>query len=290
MLVITSMSCIGPWGETIESFVEYCKSQTQGNNSTLPEDRHANIPPVPGFIESSFNPLVYRTIQYYAENDRIRDRSKLAIILGSTFGDTATADLASRNLLSGRLRNPLLFYQSVPNSILGYASSQYQMTEMFTCITYSGGAAAALLEMAELYLAMPEVEQVLVIGVETQSERADEMYMNLTTSAELTKSMDNVVSLMLENGLTEQAYAERAGSIWVREITRTEASENHLELEDVVSCPIRVIGNEGLLNIVLAAEQLNRQDAPDGSSCTVLDDTFGGDQYAITLVRGAHVI
>jgi len=280
------MSCIGPWGETIEAFIDYCTDSDSGRVD--PIRRNADIAPVPGFIESSFNPLVYRTIQYFVENARIRDHAKLAIVLGSAFGDTATADLASRNLLSGKIRNPLLFYQSVPNSILGFAASRFHLTEMMTCITYNGGAAAALFDMAELYLSMPDVEQVLVIGVETQSDRVDEMYAHLAKDGEPAFSHDTVVSLLLEQASAVQA--EDQSPLFVQDIVRLAPGEKSADEADAWRCPIPAIGNAGLLNLVLAAEQLRRQDESGGGERTVPDATFGGDQYAITIVRRPHLV
>ncbi|WP_127533595.1 hypothetical protein [Paenibacillus kobensis] len=291
MLAITSMSCIGPWGETIEAFVDYCNRAEHGGCGSESDARQASIPPVPGFIESTFSPLVYRTIQHHFENERIRDQNKLAIILGSTFGDTATADLASRNLLSGKIRNPLLFYQSVPNSILGYASNRFQLTEMFTCITYSGGAAAALLEMAEIYLSMADVEQVLIIGVEIQSDRADEMFAHLAKGDEPVVSRDTVVSLLLEEcDLSGKDRGENGPVIEVQEIARKASEERLADTAGLVSSPIRFIGNEGLLNLVLAVEQLSRLDESISNERTVTDVTFGGDHYAITIVRRPHLV
>jgi hypothetical protein len=130
--------------------------------ASRPEPRRP--PPVPGFIESPFNPLVNLVLrEAIGDRDVRRDTG---VLLGSVAGDGGTADLASRNLVTGRVRNPLLFYQSIPNSILGYVSREFGITGPMACVAGAGALYPDLLEMADLWLDRPGLRRVLVVDVE----------------------------------------------------------------------------------------------------------------------------
>jgi hypothetical protein len=85
------------------------------------------------------------------------------IVLVSLHGDTTTADLASRGLLQGKRRNPLLFYQSVPSSILGYVSAKYGITGPMITVSAGDGALDEGLRLASFMLA--SVRSVLLLSV-----------------------------------------------------------------------------------------------------------------------------
>jgi hypothetical protein len=151
---IEAVACAGPWGIGVEAMLGW-----------LDGDREATlrVPPVPGFIESTFNPLVYHTVKSLLAG--AAGAAATGVVLGSELGDTTTSDVASQNLARGRIRNPLLFYQSIPSSILGYLSRELGITGRMSCVS-SGTLLADLLEMADLMLADPRTEQVAVIAIE----------------------------------------------------------------------------------------------------------------------------
>ncbi|MEU9874960.1 hypothetical protein [Streptomyces phaeochromogenes] len=144
------------------------------------------LPRLPGFVESAFSPLAYEAARLcLAERpDGGTSRSggtsrpeaggeaesgggsRTAVALASTAGDTTTADLASSRMVSGRVHNPLLFMQATPNSVLGYLSREFGITGQMFSLSTLDDPLTELLSMADLLLEDPEVDRVLVVGVE----------------------------------------------------------------------------------------------------------------------------
>ncbi|MGI3204281.1 hypothetical protein ACRJ4W_51280 [Streptomyces sp. GLT-R25] len=85
------------------------------------------LPRLPGFVESAFSPLAYEAARLCLA-EQPGDGARTAVALASTAGDTTTADLASRRMVSGRVHNPLLFMQATPNSVLGCLSREFGIT------------------------------------------------------------------------------------------------------------------------------------------------------------------
>ncbi|WP_128657358.1 beta-ketoacyl synthase chain length factor, partial [Paenibacillus sp. 598K] len=225
---------------------------------------------VPGFIESAFPPLVYQMIRSHMDSGNVRDPARLAIVLASALGDTGTSDRASRNLLAGQVHNPLLFYQSVPNSILGYAARQYGLTGLMTTLAHAGDGLSALLEMAMLYSELPDVEQVLVIGVELRSDRADELLAELT-EGDAMRACDHAVALLLERSSGDGA------AVYIEEVGGQSAADS----SDRPARPLA--GNQGLADLAIAASRISRGEM--AAPAAVYDDLFGGGGYAVTLNR-----
>lgn len=137
------------------------------------------LPRLPGFVESAFSPLAYEAARLcFAE--RPGDGSRTAVALASTAGDTTTADLASRRMVSGRVHNPLLFMQATPNSVLGYLSREFGITGQMFSLSTLDDPVTELLSMADLLLEDSEVDRVLAVGVELGgSERLAAVYEEL---------------------------------------------------------------------------------------------------------------
>lgn len=302
-LRVIASTCVGPWGETVEGMANYIESWSQqasaasaATSADMELPLTAELAPVPGFIESTFNPLVYRIIQMHLESGNIHQPEKLAIILASAMGDTATADCASRNLLAGQVHNPLLFYQSVPNSILGYASRQFGFTGRMTALAHQGDGLSALLEIATLYSELPDVGQVLVIGVELHSTRADELLAELSGDAAAMRSCDHAVSLLLERSANVDAPPDRSadqedehgcvdayGSGDMAMVCISEIESRRSENTDGVRRARPLSGNQGLAEVAIAAERMSRGEMT--GPAVVYDDRFGGGGYAVTLNR-----
>ena len=123
------------------------------------------LPRLPGFVESAFSPLAYEVMRRCL-TERPGDGSRTAVALASLLGDTTTADLASRRMVSGKVHNPLLFMQATPNSVLGHTSREFGITgQMFSVSTFDDPV-TELLPLAELLLEERELDRVLVLGVE----------------------------------------------------------------------------------------------------------------------------
>jgi 3-oxoacyl-[acyl-carrier-protein] synthase II len=131
-------------------------------------------PGVPGFIVSRFNPLVNEAVRRcLAEAGDAVDVSGpgTALLLGSVFGDTTTSDTASAGLVAGDVRNPLLFYQSVPTTILGHVAREYGITGPIVCCSIRTDPAGTLRDLARLLLLEDEISRVLMIEVELAAGR-----------------------------------------------------------------------------------------------------------------------
>jgi hypothetical protein len=137
------------------------------------------LPRLPGFVESAFSPLAYE-VSRQCLTERPGDGSRTAVALASLLGDTTTADLASRRMVSGKVHNPLLFMQATPNSVLGHISREFKITgQMFSTSSFDDPV-TELLATADLLLEDPEMDRVLVLGVELGgSERLAAMHREL---------------------------------------------------------------------------------------------------------------
>jgi len=136
-------------------------------------------PPVAGFVESAFSPLVYQTVERCL-TARPGDGSRTAIVLASTVGDATTLDLGSRLLVAGQVHNPLLFMQSTANAILGMLSREFAITGPLLCLSAATDLAGELLSTAELLLDDEDLDRVVLIGVElAATERTTAAYRHL---------------------------------------------------------------------------------------------------------------
>ncbi|MGY1499507.1 hypothetical protein ACW4TU_23485 [Streptomyces sp. QTS52] len=123
------------------------------------------LPKLPGFVESAFSPLAYE-VSSRCLTARPGDNARTAVALASLTGDTTTADLASRRMVSGRVHNPLLFMQATANSVLGHMSREFGITGQMFSLSALGDPLTELLAMADLLLEDPELDRVLVLAVE----------------------------------------------------------------------------------------------------------------------------
>ncbi|WP_338552325.1 hypothetical protein [Paenibacillus sp. KS-LC4] len=272
MLKVTATECLGPWGHSIEGLTAYSDMLKAAEEPS----RSIDIEPVPGFIESAFNPMVYQILKKHVDSGLIRSHQKLAIVLGSAFGDTTTADRASQNLLQGKVHNPLLFYQSVPNSILGYASKPFGFTGMISAISHFGNGLVSLLDLADIYMNHPDVEQVLVIGVELQSSRSDELLAELAPSEPALRSCDHAISLLLER-VEGNLFSDTDEELHIY-IEAVESLTEPLGTER----PVRPFaGNQGIVDLVIAVDQLKKREV--AAPVIIYDYEFGGGCHAIKL-------
>ncbi|GAA2649810.1 hypothetical protein [Streptomyces vastus] len=123
------------------------------------------LPRLPGFVESAFSPLAYE-VSRQCLTERPGDGARTAVALATLMGDTTTADLASRRMVSGRVHNPLLFMQATANAVLGCTSQEFGITGQMFSLSTLDDPVAELLAMADLLLEDPELDRVLVLGAE----------------------------------------------------------------------------------------------------------------------------
>ncbi|GAA3435369.1 hypothetical protein [Kutzneria kofuensis] len=151
-----------------------------------------DLDPVPGFIESAFNPLVYHAAAQCLHG-REFDGSRLAVVVASLVGDSTTTSLASRLLVDGQVHNAILFMQATANAVLGFLSREFDLTGPLLSVSTVDDDP---LETADLLLADPELDAVLLLTVELAAdERTAAAYRLLGRTPPTT---DGASALLLE--------------------------------------------------------------------------------------------
>ncbi|GAB1690771.1 hypothetical protein [Krasilnikovia sp. M28-CT-15] len=145
---VQTTAAIGPWGHTLEQLPEWLDA-----GCPAPSDGHSplELPMTRGFIESRFISLVdhaLTTCLTAAPPDF--DGENTAVVLATILGDTTTADKASAAVGASRRPQPLLFYQSVPTSVLGHVSRQFGITGPLVCVSGGANLYQDAMETAEL--------------------------------------------------------------------------------------------------------------------------------------------
>lgn len=128
--------------------------------------------PVPGFILSSFAPLVAQVAQdclaerYGAPVHDLSAEVTIGIVLVSVGGDVGTAAATRQAVDGGGRVSPLLFFQSVPNSIAGWLAARWGLTGPVICFSPGRDALGDARETARLLIEDGVADQVLVVLVE----------------------------------------------------------------------------------------------------------------------------
>ncbi|MFI5529972.1 beta-ketoacyl synthase N-terminal-like domain-containing protein [Kitasatospora sp. NPDC051853] len=148
-----------------------------------PPDGERDLPPLPGFTASTFNPLVAAVAELCLTRHRdatlgtavggpdSTPAGRTGLLLASAGGDRATALAIDTAAASGRRMPPLLFFQSNPNAVLGHVAARWELTGPVVAISPREAAAPGevppdALELAALMLADGDADQVLVIAAE----------------------------------------------------------------------------------------------------------------------------
>ncbi|HLX48751.1 MAG TPA: beta-ketoacyl synthase chain length factor [Streptosporangiaceae bacterium] len=127
------------------------------------------LPPIPGFILSSFSPLVVevarRCLSLYfgaAPADPARGE-RTAVVLASSTGDIATAAAIAKAVDEGRRVQPLLFFQSNPNASVGYLTARWGLAGPVVCTVPDGDAMSDARHCASLLIEGGDADAVLII-------------------------------------------------------------------------------------------------------------------------------
>lgn len=112
-----------------------------------------SLPSLPGFIDSTFSPLVAEVsdrclAQVYGHAPAPAARGeRTAVVLSSGLGDITTANRVARAVAGGGRVGPLLFFASVPNAVAGHVAARWGLAGPVVSLSGSdaGLAAAALL-------------------------------------------------------------------------------------------------------------------------------------------------
>lgn len=132
------------------------------------DDVAAGPPSLPGFVASSFSPLVAvvadRCLRLVYGEPPVKQRT--AIVLVSRSGDRASAEHVREAVADGKRVGPLYFFQSVPNSVAGLVAARWGLEGPVVCLSPTTEAKRTGLEQAALLIADGDADQVLVVLVE----------------------------------------------------------------------------------------------------------------------------
>lgn len=195
-LRVRSAAAAGPWGTGPDRVEAWLVADVhERDDAAEPES-------VPGFVVSSFNPMVNAVAGACAEELSEAERAGTALLLATVLGDIVTADTASLRLAEGHHHNPLLFYQSIPNAILGHVARRYGLAGAVTCVAGFADVVGEALEVAEIALLSSDAEQVLLVYVEQASTPRTRALRGDLASADRAAvgDVDIAVGLLLEHG------------------------------------------------------------------------------------------
>ena len=122
------------------------------------------VPPLAGFIESTFSPLL---AQVAARALRRRPEPTVpgvvtAIVMVTALGDMTSATRVAAAVDAGKRVSPLLFFQSVPNAVAGYLAARWDLTG--PVVGVSGMSAG--LGIAVLLIDDADADEALVIRID----------------------------------------------------------------------------------------------------------------------------
>jgi 3-oxoacyl-(acyl-carrier-protein) synthase len=145
-----------------------------------PDDR--DVPQVPGFVLSSFNPLVAEVVErclrrYHGEPPLPPNVGvATAIVMVSASGDAVSANHVARTVDAGHRVGPLFFFQSVPNSIAGHVAARWGLGGPVVCLCPTGDPMADGLAQAASLIEDGDAAAALVVLIEQSGmdgERTD---------------------------------------------------------------------------------------------------------------------
>jgi acyl-coenzyme A synthetase/AMP-(fatty) acid ligase len=247
-LLVTGAGCVGPWGGDLAALL-------------APQEAPPRLAPVPSFIESAFGPLVSHAVSQAVGGDLAEPRT--AFVLASTFGDTATADLASRKLVAGLPLNALLFYQSIPNSILGHLAQQYGFVGPLTCLAARERLLTRCLAQAELILEDEAADRVVVVAVELAPDERIQDIEARSPGRVPRVGGDMAAALVVRR---DPAPAGEAG-FWIAPAGRAPADPTY---DEVSTAPLGPRGALGAMIDLCAAFARWRRGMP--AECALVDD------------------
>jgi 3-oxoacyl-(acyl-carrier-protein) synthase len=131
------------------------------------------VPPsLPGFVVSSFSPLVAAAAERCLADRHgsppaaaeIGRRTAVVVVSGS--GDAHMAAHVAQAVDEGARIGPLLFFQAVPNSVAGHIAARWGLHGPVVCLCPTGDPKADGLAQARLLIDDGDADEVLVVLVE----------------------------------------------------------------------------------------------------------------------------
>lgn len=134
------------------------------------------LPALPGYVVSSFSPLVAAAAdgclaaRHAEPSASPASRQRTAVLVVSRGNDIVSAAHVRDLVARGRRVGPLLFFQSAPNSVVGQVTSHWGLGGPVVCISPVGDPLADGMAEAALLLADGDADEVLLILVEQGDE------------------------------------------------------------------------------------------------------------------------
>ncbi|MCW2503665.1 MAG: hypothetical protein JWO79_1949 [Actinomycetia bacterium] len=129
-------------------------------------------PSLAGFVVSSFSPIAAEAAdrclaqRYGSGPADPAEGTGTAVVVVSTRGDLATAVAVADSVEAGRPASPLLFFQSVPNAVVGYVARKWGLAGPVVCVGASGDPMAEGLDEAQLLIEDGDATAALILLVE----------------------------------------------------------------------------------------------------------------------------
>ena len=128
--------------------------------------------PLPGFIASSFSPLVAdvadRCLRAVHGEPPLPGPvgERTAVVLASVRGDLTIAAEIARTVDSGRRMSPLLFFQSVSTAVLGHVAARWGLCGPVLCVSPVDDPEADALALAAALIEAGDADAALVLVAE----------------------------------------------------------------------------------------------------------------------------
>ena len=137
-----------------------------------PTEPAQELPALPGYVLSSFSPLVAAAAdgclaqRYAAPPAPAASGQRTAVLLVSAGNDVVSAAHVRDKVAAGRRVGPLLFFQTAPNSVVGQVTAHWGLGGPVVCLSPLGDPLADGMAEAELLLSDGEADEVLLVLVE----------------------------------------------------------------------------------------------------------------------------
>ena len=133
-------------------------------------------PPLPGFVYSTFSPLVAAVADRCLARSHVSPPAdpargpRTATVLVSRYGDVTSAVLVADAVDAGRRVAPLLFYQAVPNAVAGYLTARWGLTGPVVCVSPVGDPMTEGMAVAAGLIEDGDADEALIVAVEQAVE------------------------------------------------------------------------------------------------------------------------
>lgn len=144
-----------------------------------PTSEDDTLPQIAGFVVSTFNPLVAEVAErcltaHYGTPPADAGRgAHTGVVLASARGDVTTTRTVAEAVRDGRRVQPLMFFQSNPNAVVGHITSRWGLAGPVVCTSPCGDVLTDGLAVAALLIEDGSATEVLVIAADQAADGDD---------------------------------------------------------------------------------------------------------------------